>query len=96
MLKKIASWLEMIIGTLLAICLFVGALGFLGYMIAFFVGGDTAALICDFIYKIFYKVLIYISTSATVLCFVLLYVKGDAKWTNPMRYWKAKFTNKIR
>ena len=81
MLKKLALWLETIIGILLAICLFIGALGFVGYMVAFCIGGDAAAQICDFIYKVFYKVLIYISTSATVLCFVLLYVKGDAKWT---------------
>lgn len=81
MLKKIASVLEMIIGGMLAICLFVGALGFIGYMVAFCIGGDAAIMICDFVYKVFYKVLIYISTSATVLCFLLLYVKGDAKWT---------------
>lgn len=91
-LKKIASVLETIIGTLLAVCLFVGAFGFVGYMVAFCMGGETAVLICDWIYKVFYKGLIYISTSATILCFVLLYVKGDAKWTNPVKYWKARFT----
>ncbi len=81
MMKKIAKWLETIIGILLVVCLFVGALGFIGYMAAFFIGGETAVIICDWIYKVFYKVLIYISTSATVLCFILMYVKGDAKWT---------------
>lgn len=92
MLKKIAAWLETIIGSMLAVCLFVGALGFIGYVVAFCVGGDAAVLICDFVYKVFYKVLIYISTGATVLCFLLLYVRGDAKWKNPIKYWKSKFT----
>lgn len=92
--KKIATVIEYIIGISLAICLFVGGLGFIGYMVAFCLGGDTAVLICDWLSNVFYRCLIYLATSTTLLSFVLLYVRGDAKFINPVKYWRDKFKNK--
>ena len=92
--KKIATVLEYVIGIALAICLFLGGLGFVGYVVAFCIGGDTATEICTWIYKEFYRVLIQVSTYTTLLCFLLLYVRGDANWVNPIRYWGDKIREK--
>ena len=93
--KKAAAVLENLIGISLAICLFIGALGFIGYVIAFIAGGETAALICEWIYKVFYAWLIKLSTITTIACFVLQYLKGDANWKNPVKYWKYKLNKKF-
>ena len=88
--KKFASVLEYLIGIALAICLFVGGLGIVGYMVAFCIGGDTAAEICTWIYKYFYGFLIQLATYTTLASFLLIYLKGDAKWTNPIKRWKKE------
>ena len=92
--KKITTVIEYIIGISLSICLFVGGLGFIGYMIAFCLGGDAAVAICDWLSKVFYKVLIVLATSTTLFSFVLLYVRGDAKFINPVKYWGNKLCKK--
>lgn len=88
--QKICTILEWVIGGALSICLFLGGLGFLGYIVAFCIGGDTATEICTWIYKSFYVWLIRIGTAATVCCFVLLYLNGSAHWVNPIKYWKDR------
>ena len=88
--KKIAGVLEYIIGISLAICIFVGGLGFIGYVVALCVGGETATAICTWLYKSFYGILIKLATYTTLLSFVLIYARGDAKWINPVKYWKNK------
>ena len=85
---KVAHALEWAIGYALLICLFVGGLGFIGYVIALCIGGETATSICTWLYKKFYVVLIKISTITTVVCFIMLYLRGDANWHNPIKYWK--------
>ena len=89
-MKKIVSVLEWIIGIALACCLFLGGLGFLGFVAAFCIGGDTAAAICEFLSKTYYVILIKASTITVVLCFLLQYFNGSAKWVNPFRARKAK------
>ena len=88
--KKIVTVIEYAIGISLAVCLFVGGIGFVGYMVAFCLGGDAAAAICRFLTNVFYKILIVLSTSTTLLSFVLLYVRGDAKFIDPIQYWGSK------
>lgn len=83
--KKIASVLKTLIGISLAICLFVGGLGLIGYIIAFCIGGETATEMCTWIYKTFYVFLIKLSTITTVFCFIYLYLNGNAKWVNPFK-----------
>ncbi|MBR2861932.1 MAG: hypothetical protein IKB86_08865 [Clostridia bacterium] len=88
--KKITSVLEWIIGIALAVCLFAGGLGFLGFAAAFIIGGDTAAEICLWLSKVYYAFLIKTSTVTTLLCFVLMYFNGNAKWVNPLNRFKKK------
>ena len=88
--KKIAAVFVWIIGISLACCLFLGGLGFFGFVAAFCIGGDTAEAICEFLSKTYYVYLIKAATITVVLCFVLQYLNGGAKWTNPIRYWKNK------
>ncbi len=83
--KKIASVLEWIIGIALALCLFLGGLGFFGFVAAFCVGGDTAAEICNFLSKTYYVWLIKASTITVLFCFLLQYFNGNAKWVNPFK-----------
>lgn len=95
-IKKISDVLELIIGYVLMICLFIGGLGFIGYLVAFIIGGETATNICIWLYKTFYAWLIKISTITTLACFVLIYLKGNANWVNPVKYWKEKIgKNKV-
>ena len=83
--KKIASALEWIIGIALALCLFLGGLGFVGFVVAFCAGGETAEAICTFLSKTYYVYLIKTSTITTILCFALQYFNGNAKWVNPFK-----------
>ena len=48
-LNKISKVLSTIFGCGILIALFVGGLTFFGYLFALIIGGDTAAVICDFI-----------------------------------------------
>lgn len=88
--KKIVSVLEWIIGIALACCLFLGGIGFLGFAAAFCIGGDTAAQICEFLSKTYYVYLIKLSTVTVLICFVLQYFNGAAKWVNPLKARKEK------
>lgn len=92
--EKISKVLEWIIGIALAVCLFLGGLGFIGYVVAFCIGGETATEMCTWIYKTFYVWLIKTGTITTVVCFILMYFNGNAKWTNPIKYWKNKKNKK--
>jgi len=92
--KKASSILEYMIGLSLTICLFAGGAGFIGYMAALFIGGETATELCTWIYKNYYGFLIKLATYTTLATFLLIYLKGDAKWENPIKYWKAKFEEK--
>src|SRR5690554_4514818 len=94
--KKIASVLEWTIGIVLAACLFLGGLGFIGFVIAFCIGGDAATEICAWLSTTYYVYLIKTSTITTLLCFLLMYFNGDAKWVNPVKYWKNKAGRKER
>ena len=49
--KKISDFLRVVFGYGIMVCLFVGGLTFFGYVIAIIIGGDTAVMICEFIYK---------------------------------------------
>lgn len=88
-MNKVITVLEYIIGIALALCLFLGGLGFIGFVVALIVGGDQAAAICDFLKNTYYAYLIKASTITTVGCFILQYFKGDWKWVNPFKR-KAK------
>ena len=92
--RKIASGLEYLIGISLTICLFAGGIGFVGYMVALWIGGDLATEFCIWIYNTYYGVLIKLATYTTLATFLLIYLKGDAKWENPIKYWSNEIRNR--
>ena len=82
MCKKIAAVLKMIFGYGIMICLFVGGLTFFGYVAALIIGGDTAAVICEFIYKTIIPWVIKISTIMVLLGLVAMYLNGEMALTS--------------
>ena len=82
MRKKIADVLKLIFGYGIMIALFVGGFTFFGYVAALCSGGDTAALICTFIYKQIVPVMIYVATSMILLGLVAMYVAGELALTS--------------
>lgn len=75
--KKIADVMSYIYGSGILIALFVGGLTFIGYLVAFIVGGQTATDICTFIYKGIYPILFYFSSSVVLLGLLKMYVAGE-------------------
>ena len=63
------------------ICLFAGGLTFFGYLAALIIGGDTAGLICNFIYKSIIPVIIYTSVIMVLLGLVAMYLNGEVALT---------------
>lgn len=80
--KKISSILKTIFGYGIFICLFAGGLTFFGYLIAVILGGEAAALICDFIYKSITPYIIKTSTIMVLLGLVAMYLNGETALTS--------------
>ena len=80
--KKISDVLSKVfaMGTLLS--LFVGGLTFFGYLAALIIGGETAALICDFLYKTILPLCIKTSTIMVLLGLVIMYLRGEVALTS--------------
>jgi len=74
---KITKVLSFIFGVGILIALFVGALSFVGYLIALIIGGDTATQICTIIYKNVYPVLFSFTSIIVLLGLVKMYVAGE-------------------
>ena len=53
------------------------AIPFFGYLAALCIGGETAALICTFLYKKLLTVIIYAATSLILLGLLSMYLTGD-------------------
>lgn len=75
--KKISDILKMIFGYGIMISLFLGGLTFFGYVFALIIGGDTAAQICEFMYKRIIPVAIYLSTTMVILGIIAMYMAGE-------------------
>ena len=80
--KKVASVLKVIFGYGIMVCLFAGGLTFFGYLAALIIGGDTAAVICEFIYKQIIPVIIKASTVLVLLGLVTMYLNGEKALTS--------------
>ena len=76
-LKKIALILQKIFGWGILVSLFVGGFSFFGYLVAFFIGGNTATEICDFIYNKIYPILFYFTSIIVILGLICMYLKGE-------------------
>ena len=76
-LKKISLIIQKIFGWGIFISLLVSGLSFFGYLIAFFIGGNTATEICEFIYKKIYPILFYFTSVVVLLGLLSMYLKGE-------------------
>lgn len=74
-LKKISWILDYVYGWGIFICLFGGGIMFLGYVVAFIVGGELAATICSVIYKEIYMYLIYGGNVIVLFGLINMYLK---------------------
>jgi len=80
-LKVISKILDYVYGWGIFICLFVGGITFFGYVAAFIIGGETAAVICDFIYKTVFKILIYGGNVIVLVGLLNMYIKNQKSLT---------------
>lgn len=80
-LKKISSVCKLIFGYGIMISLFMGVLVFIGFVAALIIGGDTAAVMCDFIYKKIVPIMIYISTTMVIFGLISMYLAGEMALT---------------
>lgn len=81
-MKKISDALKIVFGYGIMLTLFVGGLTFFGYLAALVIGGDTATIICEIIYKKIIPIMIYISTSIVLLGIVSMYLGGEEALTS--------------
>ena len=80
-MKKITEKLKIIFGYGIMLTLFVGGLTFFGYLAALIIGGDTAALICEVIYKQIVPVMIKTTTILVMFGLVTMYLAGEMALT---------------
>ena len=83
--ENIAKVLSYVYGIGIAVALFVGAFSFFGYVAAIIIGGDTAAKICQFIYKELYPEIIYLSSVSVLIGLVKMYVAGEKSLVPPKK-----------
>ena len=76
-LQKISDVCKLIFGYGIEIVLFAGGLTFFGYVAALIIGGETAAVICTFIYKTFIPVIIKASTILILFGLLSMYLAGE-------------------
>ena len=80
-MKKITDILRLVYGYGIMITLFAGGLTFFGYIIALFIGGGTAAAICEFIYKGVFPLIIKITTITVLSGLPVMYLSGELALT---------------
>ena len=76
-LNKVGKMLKTVYGYGILICLFSGGLTFFGYLAALIIGGDTAAAICEFIYKDFMPIVIYATSILVLVGLLAMYLCGE-------------------
>ena len=76
-LKKISDICKLIFGYGIMITLFAGGATFFGYLLALFIGGDIATIICDVIYNKIFPVIIYTTTALVLFGVLSMYLAGE-------------------
>ncbi len=74
-MKKLDNITKKIFGTITVCVLFLGGLSLVGYVIALLIGGDQATLLCEFIYKDYFPIVIQISTFGVGIGLLNMYIK---------------------
>ena len=80
-MDKITAILRTVFGYIILIGLFTGGLTFFGFVVALIIGGDTGALICRFIYKEIFPVIVYSTSVTVVLGLLIMYLSGETALT---------------
>ena len=80
--KKVSDVLRVVFGYGIMVCLFAGGLTFFGYVAALIIGGDTAAIICEVIYKQIIPIIIKSSTILVLLGLAVMYLNGEKALTS--------------
>ena len=93
-MKRIAKKLKIVFGYGIMLTLFVGALTFFGYLVALIIGGDTATLICEVIYKQIVPVMIKVTTILVMFGLVTMYLAGEMALTASKQKKGKKKTDK--
>ena len=84
-MKWLSDKLKIIFGYGIMLTLFVGSLIFFGYIAALIIGGDTAVLICEVIYKQIVPVMIKVTTILVIFGLVIMYLAGEKALTPSKR-----------
>ena len=84
-MKKIAQRLKIVFGYGIMLTLFVGGMTLFGYLAALIIGGDTAILICEIIYKKIIPIVIYVSTIMVLFGLITMYLSGEKALTPSKR-----------
>lgn len=79
--KKLSNILAAVFGYGTMIGLFVGGFTFFGYVAALIIGGETATIICDFIYKGLFPWIIRGTNVLVLLGLVVMYLRGETALT---------------
>lgn len=75
--QKFTDALATLFGYVILAILIAGGLTFFVFLVAFFIGGDTAAAITAFLSKKFYPILVMISTVSLLFAMLIFYLKGN-------------------
>lgn len=81
MRKKLSALLSSAYGVGIFICLFMGGATFPAYLAAFILGGEMAAAICDFLYNVVFKILIYSGNVIILVGLADMYLKKQKALT---------------
>ena len=87
-MNRIACVIRIIFGYGIMVCLLVGGLTFFGYIVALFIGDNTAEFICRLIYKHIYPILVVLSTSMIVLGLIWMYIVGESTFSGKTKQTK--------
>ena len=80
-LKKSSEILKVVFGYGIMLCLFAGGITFFGYVAALIIGGNTAVIICSFIYKQLFPYIIYCTSLLVLLGLFAMYLNGEMALT---------------
>lgn len=73
-MKKITNIIVTVFGIGVMLCLFAGGLAFIGFVIAGCIGGETATEICVFIHKVYFPVVIRITSIVVGMGLIGMYM----------------------
>lgn len=80
-MSKITAFLRTVFGYGILVGLFAGGLTFFGFVAALLIGGDTATVICRFLYKEIFPILVYGTSIMVLLGLLVMYLSGEVALT---------------